>query len=157
MKMVRWDPFRTELGLDPLRALEDVSYRLNRLFDRPLWAGLPREGLAAAAWAPVVDIEETDKEYLIKAELPELKKEDVKVSIREGVLTIEGERRKEKEEKGRRFHRLERSYGRFLRSFTLPPDADEKGVRADFKDGVLSIHVGRSATARPRAIEVKVG
>jgi len=157
MKMVRWDPFRNELPLDPLRSLEDVSDRLNRLFDRPLWAGLPREGLAPAEWTPAVDIEETDKEYRIKAELPEIKKEDVKVSIRDGVLTIEGERRQEKEEKGKRFHRVERSYGRFLRSFTLPADADEKGVRADFKDGVLNVHVARSAAARPKAIEVKVG
>lgn len=156
MKMVRWDP-RSEPAFDPLRILEDVSDRLNRVFDRPLWAGLAREGLAAAEWAPAVDIQESEKEYLVKAELPELRKEDVKVSIQDGVLTIEGERRQEKEEKGKRFHRVERSYGRFLRSFTLPPDADEKGVRADFKDGVLSVRVARSTAARPKAIEVKVG
>jgi HSP20 family protein len=157
MKMVRWDPFRSDLQLDPLRTLEDVADRLNRVFDRPPWAGLGREGLAMADWAPAVDIQETDKEYLIKAELPEISKEDVKVSIRDGVLTIEGERKQEKEEKSKRFHRVERSYGRFLRSFTLPSDADEKGVRADCKDGVLTIHVARSVAARPKAIEVKVG
>lgn len=156
MKMVRWDPFRSDLALDPFRALEDVSDRLNRLFERPQWGGPRREGLASAEWAPAVDIQETDKEYVIKAELPEIRKDDVKVSIRDGVLTLEGERHQEKEEKNKRFHRVERCYGRFLRSFTLPADADEKGVRADFKDGVLSIHVTRSATARPKAIEVKV-
>jgi HSP20 family protein len=156
MKMVRWDPFRSETQLDPLRTLEDLSDRLNRMLVRPLWAGVAEEGLAPAEWAPAVDIQETDKEYLIKAELPEIKKEDVKVSIRDGVLTIEGERRQEKEEKHKRFHRVERSYGRFLRSFTLPADVDEKSVRADFKDGVLSVHIARSGAARQKAIEVKV-
>jgi HSP20 family protein len=92
----------------------------------------------------------------VKAELPEVKKEDVKVTIKEGVLTLEGERRQEKEEKNKKFHRVERSYGQFVRCFTMPEDADDKTVQADFKDGVLNVHLAKSATAKPKAVEVKV-
>jgi HSP20 family protein len=92
----------------------------------------------------------------IKAELPEVKKEDVKVSVDNGVLRIEGERRQEQEEKGKRFHRVERSYGSFLRTFTLPDNVDEAHVRADFKDGILCVRLQKSEKAKPKSIEVKV-
>ena len=98
----------------------------------------------------------TDKEYLIKAELPEIKKEDVKVTVENGLLTISGQRKLEKEEKGRKYHRVERSYGSFVRSFTLPDNADGNKVNAEFKEGVLKVHVGKSENARPKQIEVKV-
>ena len=117
MTPVRWDPFRE---------LEEMNERLNRAF-----GGLGRPGAARASeagrealtvpdWAPVVDITETDEEYLIKAEIPEVKREDVKVSVENGVLTMQGERKQEKEEKGKKFHRVERYYGSFLRTFTVP-------------------------------------
>jgi HSP20 family protein len=153
--IVRWDPFRTVSRWDPFRELEEMSERLNRLMGRTM-PSLGEEALVAAEWAPIVDIEETDKEYLIKAELPEVKKEDVKVNIKGGVLTLEGERKQEKEEKGKKFHRIERSYGKFMRCFTMPEDADEKKITADFKDGVLKVHVAKSEVAKPKAIEVKV-
>ncbi|MGB9601732.1 MAG: Hsp20/alpha crystallin family protein, partial [Limisphaerales bacterium] len=89
-------------------------------------------------------------------ELPEVKKDDVKVTVENGVLTISGERKFEKEEKGVRYHRIERSYGYFARSFSLPEDADAEKVSAEFKDGVLKVHVAKSEKARPKQIEVKV-
>ena len=104
-----------------------------------------------------MDISETDAEYLIKAELPEVKKDDVNVTVQEGVLTIHGERGQEKEEKGKKYHRVERSYGSFVRSFTVPGDVDETKVRAESKDGLLHLHLPKSEKAKPKAIEVKVG
>jgi HSP20 family protein len=107
-------------------------------------------------WAPAVDIIEDDKEYLIKVELPEVRKDDVKVTVECGTLSISGERKTEKEEKNRKFHRIERHYGRFLRSFSLPEDAEEGKVNAEFKDGVLRVHLAKSEKALPKQIEVKV-
>jgi len=105
----------------------------------------------------VVDIVEDENEYLIKAELPEVKKDDVKVTVQDDVLTISGERMFEKEEKGRKYHRMERAYGSFARSFTLPEDADGVKVAAEFKDGVLKVHLPKSEQAKPKSIEVKIG
>ena len=146
MALVRWDPFRE---------LEDMSERLNRMFARPA-ARTGKEALTVADWMPTVDISETDAEYLIKAELPEIKKEDVKVTVEDGVLTLQGERPHEKEEKGKKFHRVERSYGSFVRSFTLPEAVDDAGVKAEYKDGVLALHLPKTERVRPKAIEVKV-
>jgi HSP20 family protein len=85
-----------------------------------------------------------------------MRKEDVKVTVENGVLTLSGERKLEKEEKGKRYHRIERAYGSFVRSFTLPDDADSDKVSAEFKDGVLKVHVAKSEAAKPKQIEVKV-
>lgn len=112
--------------------------------------------MTLAEWAPLVDIIEEEKEYRIKAELPEVNKSDVKVTVQDDVLTIAGERTFEKEETGRKYHRVERAYGSFARSFTLPEDADAAKVSADFKDGVLIVHLPKSEKARPKSIEVKV-
>jgi HSP20 family protein len=147
MTLVRWDPFRE---------LEDMSERLNRVFSRPALRTSGKENLTVADWMPTVDISETEGEYLIKAELPEVRKEDVKVTVENGVLTLQGERRQEKEEKGKRFHRVERSYGSFVRSFTLPESVDESGVKAEYKDGVLNLHLPKSEKVKPKAIDVKV-
>jgi HSP20 family protein len=146
MSIVRWNPFRE---------FEDIQTRLDRLFkDR----GMRQEddALFTADWMPAVDVQETEQEYLIKADLPEVKKEDVKVTVHEGVMTLEGERKLEKEEKGKKFHRIEREYGRFVRRFTLPDGADEAKVVADFKDGVLSVRIPKSPVTRPKTVEVKV-
>ena len=148
MTLVRWDPFRE---------LEEMSDRLNRMFNRPSTGSKNgREALTVADWTPTVDISETEGEYLIKAELPEVKKEDVKVTLEDGVLTLSGERRQEKEEKHAKYHRMERSYGSFVRSFSLPELVDESKVKAEYKDGVLSLHLPKSEKVKPRAIEVKV-
>jgi HSP20 family protein len=114
------------------------------------------ESMTFADWAPRVDIKETVEEYLIKAELPDVKKEDVKVTVKDGVLTLEGERHQEKEEKNKKFHRMERSYGQFMRCFTMPEDAEPQSVRAEFKDGILSVHLVKSAAPKPKGVEVTV-
>ena len=147
MTLVRWDPFRE---------LEDMSERLNRMFTRPALRPSGKETLIVADWIPTVDISETEGEYLIKAELPDVRKEDVKVTVEDGVLTLQGERRQEKEEKGKKYHRVERSYGSFVRSFTLPESIDESGVNAEYKDGVLSLHLPKTEKVKPKAIDVKV-
>jgi HSP20 family protein len=151
MNLIRYEPTNVPF----FREMEEMSDRLNRLFgswSRPNG----KEMLTVADWAPVVDIQETDKEYLVKAELPEIKKEDVKVTVENGVLTMQGERKQEKEEKGRKFHRIERSYGTFVRTFTVPADAEETKVAADFKDGILRVHLPKAEKPRPKAIEVSV-
>jgi HSP20 family protein len=152
MNLVRWDP---------MREMEELSDRLTRAFSgRPWMTRSPvaegREALTVPDWAPMVDITETDNEYLIKAELPEVKREDVKVSVEDGVLTFAGERKQEKEEKGKKFHRVERFYGSFLRTFTVPDNVDEAKVKAEFKDGILNVHLPKTEMAKPKAIEVKV-
>jgi HSP20 family protein len=114
------------------------------------------ETMIVADWTPSVDISETESEYQIKAEIPDVKKEDVKVTVEDGVLTIQGERKQEKEEKGKKFHRIERSYGSFVRTFSLPDVIEEEKVKAEFKDGVLNLHLPKSEKAKPKAIEVKV-
>jgi HSP20 family protein len=121
---------------------------------------LPRAGsqevLATGDWAPRVDIAETEKEFSIKAEIPAVKKEDVKVTIDNGVLTIKGERKQEKEEKDKKFHRVERLYGSFTRSFTLPDNVDESKIEASFKDGVLNLSLAKTEETKPKAIDVKI-
>jgi HSP20 family protein len=151
MKLVKWDPFRE---------LEDISNRLNRAIGRtfPLNGGVEtaEEMRMFADWAPIVDIQETPEEFLIKAELPEVKKEDVKVAMEDGVLSIRGERKLEKEEKGKKYHRIERAYGTFMRSFVLPDNVNGEKVLATYKDGVLEVHLPKTAAAKPKATEVKV-
>lgn len=142
---------------NPMREFANLENRLERLFG----AGFSsrngeKEALAVAQWAPLVDISEDANEYLVKAELPEVKKEDVKVNVENGQLTISGERKSEKEEKGKKFHRVERSYGSFLRTFTLPEAVSNDKVTAEFKDGLLIVHLPKDEKARPKAIEVKV-
>ena len=124
-----------------------MENRLATLFGRtPARPEGGKEEMTVAEWAPLVDISEDDKEYLIKAELPEVKKEDVKLAVHDNVLTITGERKYEKEETNKKYHRVERVYGSFTRSFMLP----------DFKDGVLKVHLPKSQKAKPKSIEIKV-
>jgi len=112
--------------------------------------------LAVADWSPEVDISEDDRGYLLKADLPEMKKDDVRVTVEDGILCVSGERKSEKEDHKRKFHRIERSFGNFRRSFTLPEDADSTKVTADFRDGVLKVHLPTTARPKSKAIEVKV-
>lgn len=141
-----------------LRQLEALQHGLGSLFSRSpaQWPEGQEEPMAVAEWAPLVDISEDDKEYRIKVELAEVRKEDVKVTAEEGTLTIMGERKFEKEEKGRKYHRVERAYGSFGRSFSLPDDASPAKVSAEFKDGVLTVHLIKDERAKPQHVEVKV-
>jgi HSP20 family protein len=150
---------------NPLRALDDLSHRFARIFgDLPLGLRPPatdstgdgRDGPTLAAWSPAVDISENGKSYTIKADMPEVKKEDVKVTVKNGVLELSGERKSETEEKDEKHHRIERSYGRFLRTFTLPEDADAAGIHAKCKEGVLTVTLPKSKDAKAKELAVKV-
>jgi HSP20 family protein len=147
----------TITGWRPLKEMEELQDRLSNLFSRfPTRMGDRKdESITVAECAPLVDITEDDKEYLIKAELPDVKKEDVKVAVENGRLTITGERKFEKEE-SKKYHRVERLYGRFVRSFIVPDIAEADKVSAEFADGVLKVHLPKSEKAKPRQIEVKV-
>src|SRR5438132_8535023 len=112
--------------------------------------------LAVADWSPEIDISQDNHEYLLKADLPEMKKEDVRVTVEDGILCVSGERKSEKEDHKRKFHRIERSIGNFRRSFTLPEDTDSTKVTADFCDGVLKVHLPAAARPKSKATEVKV-
>jgi HSP20 family protein len=107
-------------------------------------------------WAPVADVIETDSEYLIKAELPEVRKEDGNISVQDGVLTLTGERKQEKSTDNEKVHRVERSYGSFVRRFSLPNNVDETGIRAESKDGVLVIHLPKQKAEQPEARQIAV-
>ncbi len=147
------------LRWDPVREFEEFSRRLVPLFGR-LTHEVPqeeRQAMRVIDWAPTVDIAEEENAYLVMAELPEVKKEDAKVAIENGVLTISGERKKETEEKnGRRYHRIERSYGSFMRSFSLPDDADPSRVTANMKDGILHVRIEKRVEAKPKTVAIEV-
>ena len=114
------------------------------------------ETFAANEWTPLVDVAEDDKEFTIKVDLPEVKKDDVKVLVEDGSLKILGERKLEKEEKGLRYHRIERAYGAFERSFILPEGARGDQVSAEFKDGLLKVHLPKSEEAKSQSLQIPV-
>jgi len=148
MAITRWDP---------MRELEEMTQRLNRVFGTSLSTiGRERESMSLPDWQPSVDVSETAEGYLIQAELPQVKKDDIKVTVDNGVLRISGERKQEKEEKDKRFHRIERSYGSFMRSFSLPEGVDGDHVKADIKDGVLSVQLVKTAQKAPAARTIPV-
>lgn len=140
---------------DPFREFHEISDRLNRYFQANGGDGA-QPTLRGFDWAPLVNISETDKAYVIKADLPEVRKEDVKITSDNGVLTIEGERRQQKHEDNEKFHRVESAYGRFLRRFTLPDDAQEEQIEANFKDGALLVSVPKAVAKRPKVREISV-
>jgi HSP20 family protein len=149
-KLITWNP---------LREMDEAQNRFNPFF----LAGFPNrmgggeiDSLTVADWSPEVDISEDDRGYLLKADLPEMKKDDVRVTVEDGILCVSGERKTEKEDQKRKFHRTERSFGNFRRSFTLPEDADSTKVTAEFRDGVLKVHLPTTPIARSKAIEVNV-
>ncbi len=143
---------------DPFRELEEMSNRLNQIF-RVGGNGNRaerREALAGVDWAPSVDISETDKAYVLRADLPGVKKEDLKVTVENGVLTLQGERRQRSEEKGEKFHRVETSYGSFMRRFTLPDAVAEDKVDAQMKEGCLEVTVPKTAEKKPKTHSVQI-
>jgi HSP20 family protein len=148
MTLIRWEPFRE---------LDEVFARYSPFLGRLAGArhGAAEEG-DTAAWTPVANISETADEYLIKAELPEVAKEDVKVTVDENVITISGERRKEAEHKDEKVHRVESFYGRFVRSFRLPEDADIGAIQAESRNGVLKVRVPKTPAPKPKTVEVRV-
>ena len=145
MSLVRWDPWRE---------MEEFVDRYNRALSERQEGG--QDVMSKGDWSPRVDITETDDEFTIKAEIPDVSKDDVKVKVENGILMIHGERKQEEEEKGKTFHRIERHYGAFNRSFTLPETVDQENVKARFKDGVLNIKLQKVKDAKPKAIDVDI-
>lgn len=153
--LLRWDPIRARWN--PFKELRELETRAAAFFSPTAAMGdVGKEAMTVAEWSPLVDIVEDDKEYLIKAELPDMKKDEVKLAVENDVLTMSGERRYEQADKGRKHHRIERAYGTFVRSFSLPEDADGSKVTADYKDGVLHVHLPKSEKAKPRSIAITV-
>lgn len=144
MALVKWEP---------IREIEDL---FDRYTSKLGWPSLGREAFSTTEWSPKVDISETDQAFTIKAELPEVRKEDIKVNIENGMLSISGERKQEKEEKDKKFHRVERFYGNFMRSFTLPDNVDASQIKAEYKDGMLNLSLPKTAENKPKATEVKI-
>jgi HSP20 family protein len=151
---------KTLTTYNPFREMEQVQNRLSTFFGGfptfPIRFPKNEERFQLPDWSPLMDIIEDDHEYLFKVDLPEMKKDDVKVTIENGILYISGERKFEKEEKKRRFHRLERFFGTFERTFTVPEDADATKIKAEFHDGVLQVHLPKLPIVKPKLIEAKV-
>jgi HSP20 family protein len=146
MSLIRWEPFN------------EMDTLFNRMLRRST-LGLPRLPADAgemSEWSPSADISETDAEYLIRAALPAVKKEDVKVTVDRGTITIEGERKQQKQEKTERFHRIESLYGNFTRSFSLPEDINVEAIRCEEKDGVLTVHMPKLAAEKVAVKNIKV-
>ena len=146
MRVIKWEPFR------------DVDDVFDRFFAESMrrW---PRQGAATQQpreWAPAADVSETDGEYLIKAELPEVRKEDVSITVQDGVLTLAGERKPDKVEEQEKIHRIERFYGSFARRFALPENADEQGIRAESRDGVIVIHIPKQRVVEPQPRQIQI-
>jgi HSP20 family protein len=148
MSLIRWEPFPSS---------DEVFNRmLPSLFGRWPRITLPENGESKFEWAPSADISETDKEYLIRAELPAVKKEDVKVTVDQGMITIEGERKQEKEDKTEKYHRVESFRGSFTRSFSLPENANADAVRCESKDGVLTVHIPKTEPQKSKTRQIPV-
>jgi HSP20 family protein len=141
-----------------LKDMETFQHNLDNLMrhSSTLHSGRQQEPVAAPEWSPLVDISEDENQYLIKAELPEVRKEDMKVTAEAGTLTIMGERKFENGEPGKKYHRVERAYGTFGRSFALPDDASPAKVSAEFKDGVLTVHLLKDEKAKSQQVDVKI-
>ena len=145
MYLVRWDPMR----------------EMDQFFGRPLGsfsgsASRSTDSDEASAWAPALDVSETDSEYVVRVDLPAVKKEDVSVTVDQEMLTISGERKFERAEESEKVHRRESARGMFSRSLSLPDNADANGIRAESKDGVLIVHVPKTKLERSKAIEIRV-
>ena len=144
MALMKWDPWRE---------IEDMFDRYTKAVG---WPRGGQESIAASDWTPRVDIAETEHEFLIKADIPGVEKDQVKVSVDNGVLTLHGERKIEKEEKETKFHRVERFTGTFVRRFTIPENVNVDDIKAVFKDGMLNLHLPKAEQDKPKAIDIHV-
>lgn len=144
MSLVRWEPFA------------DVDTLFSRLMPGSFGRlALPGNG-KKVEWTPSADISETDKEYVIRAELPAVKKEDVQVTYDAGMITIKGERKQQKDEKTEKYHRVESFYGSFERSFSLPDNVNADTIRCESKDGILTVHIPKTETVKHKPKQITV-
>lgn len=135
---------------NPMRDFESFLER----FNPPSWADDSLQSMTRSDWMPSVDISESDDEFLIKVEVPEIRKEDINIQVNNGMLTISGERKQEK--KDEKQHRIERYYGSFARSFSLPENVREEGISAEQKDGMLYLHLQKAEERKPKKLDIKV-
>ncbi|HEV7474284.1 MAG TPA: Hsp20/alpha crystallin family protein [Pyrinomonadaceae bacterium] len=145
MTVVRYDPFRD------LRSLQE---EVNRLFSTNLTRGFGEEGIGRGAWNPSVDIYENKDQIVLEAELPGMKRDDFELSVENNVITLRGERQFEKKEDSDNYHRVERSYGSFTRSFTLPQSVSAEGATAEYHNGVLRVTLPKREETKARRIEI---
>jgi HSP20 family protein len=143
MALVRWDP---------ARELETLQTDVNRVFDT-FFGGRTSNGVTRR-WVPPMDLVETNDHLVLKADLPGLDKEDVEIEVKDGVLTVSGERRTEHEDSADGYHRVERAYGRFSRSLSLPQGIDADQVQADFDKGVLEVRIPKPAERKPHRVQI---
>ena len=155
MALIRWRPQSEVNSWTPLRDLFNMQREIGRVFEG-LFSESDSISPEVSLWLPRVDVTENKESYVIKAELPGVNKENVKITLHDGVLTLKGEKKQEKEEKDTNYHRVERSYGSFERSFTLPTGVRSEKIDASFKDGVLSITLPKAEESKPKEIEVKL-
>jgi HSP20 family protein len=148
MTLVRWNPVR-----DLYKIQDEMNQVMDRFFSPDLFEG---STIDTSAWIPSMDVREDKDNFAISMELPGLKKEDVKLTFKEGTLTVEGERKQEEETEDVNYHRVERRYGKFLRSFKLPTYVKEDKIEATFKDGILNIVVPKAEEVKPKQIQVKI-
>jgi HSP20 family protein len=148
--LTRWEPFRD------LATMQDRMNRMNRLFREAYSPEEPEEALTTTSFAPPVDIYEDEHNITLKLEVPGIDEKDIDVRVENTTLTVHGERKIEKEEKEENFRRVERQYGSFTRSFTLPSSVDSAQVSADYDKGVLKIKLAKKAEAKPKQIKVNV-
>ena len=146
MALVKWDPFKDLLS---------IQERMNRMIDDTLAKRREKSGVSLAAWSPAVDIVEHDDEIILTVELPGVSKEDIQLEVKENMLTISGERKFEKEYKEEDYHRIERSYGKFHRSFTLPSEIKPDEVKASYKDGLLCVTLPKAIETECKKIEIE--
>ena len=148
MALTRWDPFRD---------LETLQERMNRIFNETLVRiQRPEEGLLEGAWKPAVDIFEEEENFIVKAELPEIDPKEIDIRVEENTLTIKGERKIEREDKKENYHLVERAYGSFQRSFTLPQSIQRDNIKANYEKGVLTITLPKKPERKPKQIKVEV-
>lgn len=147
MAVVKWDP---------LRDLLSIQERMNKLFEQTLSRSRAEEAIGASTWMPVVDVYETPETIVLQAELPGLTREDIEIQVREHTLTLKGERRFAKEVQDENYLRIERAYGPFQRSFSLPTTVQQEKIRAVFRDGVLELTLPKSEGAKPKRISIEV-
>jgi len=155
--LARWEPFGSirRQSRDVWGDLTGMQQEMNRLFDE--FFGDRRNEMAEGNWLPVVDMSETEADITIRAELPGMGHEDIELNLQDNVLTLKGEKKQEVKEEKENFHRVERSYGSFSRSFTLPANVQGEGVQATFKNGVLVITLPKVEEAKPKKIEIAAG
>lgn len=154
MSLVRWNPAR-DLAAWPSN-LFGMQREMNKMFDNFFNGTDQGEDYALTAWSPAVDIAEHDDEFTVKVELPGVSKDEVKITLESNILTIRGEKKQQKETKKENYHRVERSYGSFQRSFTMPATVKTDKIDASFRDGILNIKLPKAEEAKPKQIEVKV-